>query len=161
MNQETTVAATATAEPLPVNCWGVSGTSDFNPIPLSMASKEVASFRATNGPKRGYGVIHKPAALMEYLNNHFCRIVEQQPPKPEGYEWGVGHFFMTSAKGETEFCVAPILFRNDNDPINPVTDVFDPFDIECPYHYTYGVRGLEFKGLDNNEDIYDMGEMWP
>jgi hypothetical protein len=164
MNLETNVAAPATKQNLPEHCWGnMPELSDFNPIPLSTAARDVATFREINGPKRGFGVIHKPAALLEYLNNHFCKIVADQPPAPEGFEWGVGHYFMTSATGKTEFCVAPILFRNEAAPngLDTITDVFDPFDLECPYHYTYGVRGLQMRGADNTEDIYDMGEMWP
>jgi hypothetical protein len=170
MNDVATVKSVdRTAQVSQIYCWDKgTGSSDFNPITNSDAVTQVQNFRDFENTQPfevvkeyGRGVIHRPAALLSYLTTTFCNIVTSQPPLPPqfaDYNWGVGHFFMMN-NGDVGFCVAPILFKpNDKDPSK--TDVLDPFDINCPFTYKYGARAHAL-GADDNNDIYDMGEMWP
>lgn len=154
----------------PVYCWDKfgGGPSDFKPIPNSEAITQVDAFREYEkthpdaiASEYGRGVIHRPAALMNYLTNVYCTIVDVQPPlgtEFKEYSWGVGHFFMMDDNDEVGFCVAPILFKPS--ATNPTkTDVLDPFDKNCKYQYTYGVNAINAE--DDDEVFYDMGEMWP
>lgn len=175
MNEAATLShADSTAQETPVYCWDVTGQqqpSDFNPIPNAEAVHRVHTFRKYEKKHKhlheyGLGVIHRPSAMMNYLTNVFCTIVEQQPPlgkEFKEYSWGVGHFFMMDKEEEVAYCVAPILFKKSD--VNPKkTVVLDPFDKKCPYQYTYGVNALghsETQDDDGEEWFYDMGEMWP
>lgn len=175
MKEAATANVERSAQDTPVYCWDTSGKkqpSDFNPIPNSEAVRRVHTFRKYEKKDKekhlheyGYGVIHRPAAMMNYLTNVFCTIVEAQPPlgaEFKDYSWGMGHFFMMDENEDIGYCVAPILFKK-SEATPKKTDVLDPFDKNCPYQYTYGVNALgdsEQTG-DDEEWFYDMGEMWP
>lgn len=136
---------------------------DFLPIPLEIAVAQVQNFRNAGGNTSGYGVIFTADDTLNYLCHHYQNIVDRQPDPVaagyEGYEWGIGHFFMRRlGTGELDYCIAPVLFRKDL--LTGKTDVVDPFDPACGFPYTYNQKMA--KSNPNDEmDIFDMGEMWP
>lgn len=141
---------------------GLVENEDFLPISLKTAVTQVQNFRSNEKNGRGYGVIFEVDNIMHYLCHHYQAIVNRQPDPIaagyEGYEWGLGHFFMELDNGELDFCMAPVLFRKDR--LTGKTSVVDPFDPNCSFPYTYNQKMVS-TNPDDEVDIYDMGEMWP
>lgn len=142
---------------------GLATEQDFLPIPLSTAVAQVQNFRNSVNKNFGYGVIFTADDTLNYLCHHYQRIVDRQPDPVaagyEGYEWGIGHFFMRHlGNGELDYCIAPVLFKKD--PFTGKTTVVDPFDPNCNFPYTYNQK-LGKSDPGDDVDIFDMGEMWP
>ena len=119
--------------------------NSLRPINYDDAKKNVASYRPA------FGVMYTPDSLLNYLQNIFPNIIEQQPEKPEGYEWSVGFYFY-KLRSNISFYFAPVL--KPSNPLLPVLDCFNKTDEE--YFNTNIVDG------DGNQAfIYNEGSLWP
>jgi len=139
----------------PVN----SPVDPFNkPIPLKLAVENVNRFRSQelNLTTYTYAEIFTKANIENYFLLHWNGIIGKQPkPIPADCDFRVGFFDMMDDADEISFCVAPVLVNNTN------KIMLDPFDPDCPYHYTYWCGNLGVGKTPDDDAIFDMGEMWP
>lgn len=121
--------------------------STLQPVNYSVALSNVITYR----PIPHFGIIHSPESILHYIQNIFPNIIEQQPEKPQGYNWAVGFYFHKTRSG-ISFYVAPVL-----QPTNPASPVLDCFNEEHQQYFNFNITDPN----GNEGFVYNDGSKWP
>lgn len=119
----------------------------LRPVNYDTAETNVNNYR----PAPNFGVMYDPETILNYMQNIFPQIIDQQPSKPAGYDWRVGFYFY-KLNNVISFYVAPLL--KPTDPGMPVLDCFNEDHRQYFKTDIYDSNGAE-------AFVYNEGALWP